>query len=85
MTHKYSVDQMVELRSAPGLSNRPSGNCRILALLPKERGPVQYRVQSMLETIQRVVNEDDLRPAHEQARPIQEEVTEVFSVAIKRR
>jgi hypothetical protein len=63
MRHKYAVGQMVELISAPRLSNRPSGLCRILVRLPFEGPRLQYRVQSLAEQNQRVVNEDDLRPA----------------------
>jgi hypothetical protein len=61
MAHKFVVGQSVVLRSAPRLSNRPSGVCRILACLPHERGPVQYRIQSTLEQVQRVVDEVDLQ------------------------
>ncbi len=85
MTHKYSVGQMVDLLSAQGASKRPAGSCQILALLPKERGPLQYRVQSSREAIQRVVNEDDLRLAQEQPGHSKEEMTGAFSIAIKRR
>lgn len=85
MTHKYAVNQTVELRSAPRLSNRPSGKCRIVALLPNERGPFQYRVQSSNEAIERVVDEDDLRLTPKQPDYSGEEVVSVFSIAVKRR
>ena len=85
MTHKYAVNQTVELRSAPRLSNRPSGNCRIVALLPKERGPFQYRVQASSEGIERVVDEADLRLTPKQSDYSCEEIVSVLSVAVKRR
>lgn len=85
MTHKYTVNQTVELRSAPRLSNRPSGNCRIIALLPRERGPFQYRVQSSNEAVERVVDEDDLRLTPKQSDYSGEEVAGGFSIAVKRR
>jgi hypothetical protein len=61
--HKYAVGQMVELVAAPRQSNRPSGPCRVLTCMPVERGPLQYRIQSDGESIQRVVSEADLRPS----------------------
>lgn len=67
MRHKYEVGQMVDLISAPNLSNRPSGPCRIVLRLPFEGERLQYRVQSLAERNQRVVYEDDLRPCTDQA------------------
>lgn len=62
MAHKYAVDQMVDL--APSY-NRPAGLCRIVQRVPDEgRGRrLQYRVQSLTEKTQRVVDEEDLRPS----------------------
>ena len=62
MHHKFSVGQVANLIPNPRQSNRPSGNCRIIACLPYERGAVQYRVQADRETVERVVDQDDLRP-----------------------
>jgi hypothetical protein len=69
MQHKYKVDQIVDIISAPRLSNRPSGPCRVLVRLPFEGDRLQYRVQSLAEKNQRVVNEEDLQPskAHDDA------------------
>jgi len=61
MQHKFTVGEMVELISAPGLSNRPAGPCRIVMRLPYEGRRLQYRIQSLREATQRVVEEDDLR------------------------
>lgn len=85
MSHKYAVGQMVELVSAPRLSNRPSGTCEVLALLPRERGPAQYRVQSLLEQVQRIVNEDDLSLS--ESRPVETATSPAspFTIAVKRR
>lgn len=70
MRHKYDVDQVIDLISAPRLSNRPPGPCRILHRLPFEGDRLQYRVQSLSERNQRVVNEDDMRlsKAHDDVR-----------------
>jgi hypothetical protein len=62
MQHRYYVGQTLELRSAPRLSNRSAGVCTVIACLPHENGPVQYRVQSMKEAHERVVDEADLSP-----------------------
>ncbi|KKB11152.1 hypothetical protein VE25_14120 [Devosia geojensis] len=63
MRHKYAVGQMVDLIPSPRLSNRPSGLCEVLVQLPFEGSRLQYRVQSLAENNQRVVNEEDLRPS----------------------
>lgn len=61
MRHKYAVGQIVEIIPAPRLSNRPSGPCEVLLQLPFEGHRLQYRVQSLAENNQRVINEEDLR------------------------
>jgi hypothetical protein len=63
MGHRYSVGQMLELRSAPRQSSRPAGTCTVMACLPHENGPLQYRVQSTTEAHERVVDESDLSPS----------------------
>lgn len=63
MSHLYKVGQLLELRSAPRLSNRPAGVCEVIACLPHEIGPVLYRVQSVNERNERVVEEADLMPS----------------------
>lgn len=63
MTHIYKVGQMLNLRSAPRQSNRPNGLCEVIACLPHDSGPVQYRVQSQGESNERVVEENDLSPS----------------------
>lgn len=63
MSHLYKIGQLLELRSAPRLSNRPAGTCEVVACLPHEKGPVLYRVQSLNERNERVVEETDLVPS----------------------
>lgn len=61
--HQYKVGQMLELRSAPRHSNRPSGPCEVVSCLPHDKGPILYRVKSQGETNERVVEEADLSPS----------------------
>lgn len=61
--HTYKVGQILELRSAPRLSNRPAGTCEVINCLPHEGGPILYRVKSWNERIERVVEETDLAPS----------------------
>ena len=63
MSHMYKIGQLLELRSAPRFSNRPAGTCEVVACLPHESGPVLYRVQSISERNERVVEEADLVPS----------------------
>ena len=88
MQHKFAVGEMVELVSAPGLSNRPAGLCRIVMRLPFEGRRLQYRIQSTRETTQRVVDEDDLRRSDAKADPPRSDAPEVSlfsSIPIVRR
>lgn len=86
MSHRFSIGQLVELRSAPRLSNRPAGVCTIMACLPHERGPVQYRIQSNHEQVQRVVEEDDLLPSTASPEPADAGAEpSPFSIAVNKR
>jgi hypothetical protein len=88
MQHKFAVGEVVELVSAPGLSNRPAGPCRIVMRLPFEGRRLQYRIQSMREATQRVVEEDDLRRSDakvEAPRPNAPEESLFSSIPITRR
>jgi hypothetical protein len=87
MSHLYKIGQLLELRSAPRLSNRPAGTCTVVACLPHESGPVMYRVQSLNERNERVVEEADLTPstAAETADPEATEPAGGFSIAVSRR
>ncbi|MFD1252596.1 hypothetical protein DEVEQU_03808 [Devosia equisanguinis] len=84
MPHIYTVGQILELRSAPRHSNRPSGPCEVLSCLPHDKGPVLYRVQSLNERNERVVEEVDLTPssATKSAAAMAESR---FSIAVNRR
>lgn len=63
MQHRFKVGQMLELRSAPQRSNRPAGPCEVVFCLPHDKGPILYRVKSLGETNERVVDETDLSPS----------------------
>lgn len=86
MSHLYKVGQLLELRSAPRLSNRPAGTCEVVACLPHEKGPVLYRVQSLNERNERVVEEADLMPsAVEKSAATADEPVAGLSIAVSRR
>ena len=61
MQHKYQIGQQLDLLPSYGSSNRRAGGCKIVSLLPFEGAKLQYRVQSNLESHQRIVSEADLR------------------------
>lgn len=79
MQHRFKVGQMLELRSAPRHSNRPAGLCEVLACLPHDAGPVLYRVQSLNERNERVVEETDLAPTSAVAEPSRAKGEGLFS------
>jgi len=84
MAHHYKVGQMLDLRSAPRHSNRPSGPCEVISCLPHDSGPVLYRVKSRSETIERVVEETDLSPSTAR-RAASKAGEQVFTIAISKR
>ena len=84
MSHRYKVGQMLELRSAPRHSNRPTGPCEVLTCLPHEKGPVLYRVKSWGESNERVVEEADLTPSAAM-KTVFSESESVFTIAISKR
>ena len=84
MSHLYKVGQMLDLRSAPRHSNRPSGPCEVVACLPHEKGPLLYRVKSRGEGNERVVEEADLSPSTAMKAAFAESES-VFSIAIGKR
>jgi hypothetical protein len=61
--HKYQIGQVLDLLPNRGASSRKAGECTIVALLPYEGHAVQYRVQSVSESHQRIVSENDLQLA----------------------
>lgn len=85
MSHIYKIGQLLELRSAPRLSNRPAGTCEVVACLPHESGPVLYRVQSLNERNERVVEEADLTPSTVSKADASAAEDSVFSIAVSRR
>lgn len=62
-THKYRVGQTVrfvkESRSG-GLAGNPSGNFRVVRLLPDYLGTNQYRIESTSDGHERVVGEGEI-------------------------
>lgn len=58
--HQYRVGDRVRMTGGGNHWARNESVCRIVALLPHERGPLLYRVQSEAESYQRVVEETDL-------------------------
>jgi len=75
---------MLELRSAPRLSNRPAGPCEVITCLPHEKGPVLYRVKSWGESNERVVEESDLTPSAT-VKTVFSESQAAFSIAVSKR
>ena len=84
MSHRYKVGQMLELRSAPRHSNRPSGPCEVVSCLPHEKGAVLYRVKSWGESVERVVEEADLSPS-DALKTVFSEEKRAFSIAVSKR
>lgn len=62
--HKYIVGQQLDLLPMHGSSSRRAGQCTIINLMPYEGHAIQYRVQSSVESYQRIVSENDLRQPH---------------------
>ena len=58
--HRYHIGERVRMVGGGSNWARSEAVCSIVALLPHERGPVLYRVQSDAENCQRVVEETDL-------------------------
>jgi hypothetical protein len=85
MTHRYRVGQILEMRASPRTSTRPAGPCEVIFRLPHEGGPVLYRVRSLDENTERVVDEVDLSPSDATAPRPGERASTPFTIAIKRR
>lgn len=58
--HRFRIGERVRMTGGGSNWARSEAVCSIVALLPHERGPVLYRVQSDAENCQRVVEETDL-------------------------
>ena len=84
MPHRYKVGQMLELRSAPRHSNRPSGPCEVMSCLPHDKGPMLYRVKSWGESNERVVEEIDLPPSAA-VKTVFEDAKKAFTIAVNKR
>ncbi len=53
---KFSAGERVAITRAVGFS-APASACRIVAALPRESGPQQYRVRSESEGFDRIIDE----------------------------
>lgn len=84
MQHRYKVGQMLDLRSAPQRSNRRAGPCEVVFCLPHDNGPILYRVKSLGENNERVVDESDLSPS-DALKAAFSEGESFFNIAIARR
>ncbi|MDR3473468.1 MAG: hypothetical protein P4M09_17570 [Devosia sp.] len=60
--HIYQIGQRLLLRGGGSSWARASSACKVLSLLPRETGPLLYRVRSEVEAFERVVAETDLTP-----------------------
>jgi hypothetical protein len=60
LSHKFHVGQLVQL--IPSINrNVPGGSYEIIRKLPESRGEFEYRITSMIEPHDRVVQESELR------------------------
>jgi hypothetical protein len=59
LAHKYAVGERVVFSSKQLVKVAP-GHYEVRALLPLDRGRLQYRLKSELERYERVVSEDEL-------------------------
>lgn len=62
-THRYRVGQTVRFAGSSAsrlIGERPSGNFRVVRLLPEYEGANQYRIESTSDGHQRVVVENEL-------------------------
>jgi hypothetical protein len=84
MSHRFKIGQMLDLRSAPRHSNRPSGPCEVISCLPHDKGPILYRVKSWGESNERVVEEADLSPS-DAMKTVFAESESPFTIAVSKR
>lgn len=59
---KFSAGERVAITRAVGFSVR-DGACRIVAALPRDAGPQQYRIRSEGESFDRIIDEARLEAA----------------------
>lgn len=60
--HRYRIGERLRLVVAGNGIGRAAGTCRVIALLPPERGVYSYRIRNEVENFERVVVETDLAP-----------------------
>ncbi|MBJ6987622.1 MULTISPECIES: hypothetical protein [unclassified Devosia] len=84
MLHRYKVGDLLDMRTDLRRSNRPAGTCEVLTCLPHEKGPLMYRVKSVSERNERVMEEADLSPS-DSAKSLHEANESIFSIAVSKR
>jgi hypothetical protein len=82
--HKFKVGQMLEVIPAARTTMRP-GPCRVIATLPFEGVHHQYRIKSLNEPTERVVNENDLRISSQIDREVKVEPAFDLTIPNRRR
>lgn len=83
MPHAYKVGQMLDLLPARH-STRPAGPCQVVTCMPHEGGAYLYRVNSVADGNEWVIDETDLSPSSASKPDTNNNVTP-FTIAIKKR
>jgi len=60
MTYRFRTGQSVRLTRGPSNRSAAVGAYKIIRLLPDNGGELQYRIKSLREPHERVVNESEL-------------------------
>jgi len=63
VNHRFAIGNVVRLTQVIPSGNAVPGPYEILAQLPEREGELQYRIKSDREPYQRIVKEDELKPA----------------------
>lgn len=84
MQHRFKVGDMLDMRTDLRRSNRPAGTCEVITCLPHESGPLKYRVKSVNERNERVMEEADLTPSSS-TKADHELAENLFTIAVHKR
>lgn len=60
ITHKYKVGETVGFSPSRWSMRAPSGNCKVIRLLPHDGGENLYRVKCASEPFERIARESEL-------------------------
>jgi hypothetical protein len=82
--HRFKVGDMLDMRTDLRRSNRPAGSCEVVTCLPHENGPLMYRVKSINERNERVMEEADLSPSSS-TKASHEALENIFTIAVNKR